>query len=174
MAIIIDTNCFANVFDKKSANHQEYKPVLDWIVSGKGLLVYGGSKYIAELKKSPKYLPIFRLLKEVNKVIIGNTENIDKIQAEIESVWKDENFDDPHLVAIVIDTKCRLICSEDKRSIPFVRNQKLYPKGFQAPSYYTGSRNKDLLCDNYIHDDIKPLHKLKKEGSSKVNKMLRD
>lgn len=172
MAIIIDTNCFANVFNRKSANHQEYKPVLDWIVNGKGMVVYGGSKYLFELKKVPKYLPIMRLLRDVNKVIVGNSENIDRIQAEIEANRVDEDFDDPHLPAIVIDTKCRLICSDDIRSIPFVRNRNLYPNGIQTPAYYTSSRNKNLLCDSYIHDDLKPLCKLKKEQSILVDRLL--
>lgn len=172
MAVIIDTNCFANVFNRKSVNHNEYRPVLDWVVKGKGLIIYGGTKYIQELKKAPKYLPIMRLLREVNKVLIGNLENIDRLQAEIEAKRVDEDFDDPHLPAIVIDTKCRLICSEDKRSIPFVKNRDLYPNGLQAPVYYTSSRNSDLLCDNYIHDDLKPLCKLKKEHANLIEKLV--
>ena len=172
MAIIIDTNCFANVFNRKSTNHKEYRPVLDWIVKGKGVVVYGGTKYIEELRKAPKYLPIMRLLREIDKVIIGNTENIDRLQAEIEANRIDVDFDDPHLPAIIIDTKCRLICSEDKRSIPFVRNRDLYPNGIHTPSYYTGLRNKNLLCDNYIHDDLKPLCKLKKEQANLVGRLL--
>jgi hypothetical protein len=174
MAIIIDTNCFANVFSRNSANHEEYKPVLDWIVKGKGFIVYGGTKYMQELRKTPKYLPIIRLLKDVGKVFVGNSENIDRLQAEIEVNKVDEDFDDPHLPAIVIDTKCRIICSEDKRSIPFVRDRDLYPNGFYVPVYYTGFRNKDILCDNYIHDDLKPLCKLKKEQVDLVNGLLGD
>lgn len=172
MAIIIDTNCFANVFNRKSANHNEYIPVLNWIIKGKGIIIYGGTKYLAELRKTPKYLPIMRLLKDVNKVHVGNHANIDRLQAIIERNRVDADFDDPHLPAIIIDTKCRLICSEDKRSIPFVRDRALYPNGFATPSYYTSSRNGDLLCDNYIHADLKPLCKLKKEQMRIVEKLI--
>jgi len=172
MAVIIDTNCFANVFNRKSANHNEYRPVLEWIVKGKGLIIYGGTKYIEELKKSHKYLPIMRLLKDVNKVFVGNLANIDRLQAEIEANRADIDFDDPHLPAIVIDTKCRVICSEDKRSIPFVKNRDLYPNGMFAPVYYTSSRNTDLLCDNYIHDDLKPICKLNKEQANLIEKLI--
>jgi predicted nucleic acid-binding protein len=172
MAIIIDTNCFANVFNRKSANHKEYKPVLDWIIKGKGVIVYGGSKYKNELKKAYKYLHILQLLRDIKKVHIGNSENIDRLQKEIEANRIDDDFDDPHLPAIVIDTKCRLICSEDKRSIPFVRDRALYPNGFQVPVYYTGLRNKNILCDNYIHNDLKPLCKLRKEQINLVNRLM--
>jgi len=172
MAIIIDTNCFKNVFNRKSAYHKEFKPVLDWIIKGKGVVVYGGTKYTLELKKVPKYLPIIRYLRDVNKVIVGNCKNIDRLQAEIEAKKVDNDFDDTHLPAIVIDTRCRLICSEDKRSIPFVRNRDLYPSGICPPVYYTGSRNKDLLCNKYIHDGFRHLCKLKKEQANSVRQLL--
>ncbi len=172
MAIIIDTNCFGNVFNRKSLNHKEFSPILNWIIKGKGIIIYGGTKYIEELKKAPKYLPIMRLLKDVNKVYIGNLENIDRIQASIEENIVDDDFDDPHLPAIVIDTKCRLICSEDKRSIPYVKNSELYPNGILVPSYYTSSRNSNLLCDNYIHKDLKPLCKLKTKQMKLVDNLL--
>ena len=44
MCIIVDTNCFAPVFDRKSEKHNQFAPVLEWIISGKGKLIYGGSK----------------------------------------------------------------------------------------------------------------------------------
>ncbi len=67
MCIIIDTNAFAPVFDRTSQNHAEFKPVLDWIVSGKGKIVYGGTKYKLELGKAYKYLKLFAEFKKINK-----------------------------------------------------------------------------------------------------------
>lgn len=172
MAIIIDTNCFANVFNSRSSNHAEFKPVLDWIIKGKGIIVYGGSKYKEELQKASKYLTIFRLLKDVNKVLIGDSNEIDRVQSEIENKTVDKDFDDPHLPAIVIVTKCRLICSNDSRSIPFVQQRELYPQGCITPSYYTGLRNSNLLCDEYIDDTLKPLCKLNKKQRNLIENHL--
>lgn len=160
MAIIIDTNCFAHVFKRNSDNHEEFKPVLDWILSGKGLIAYGGTKYFEELKKANKYLKILRLFKEQNKVIVGDREEIDKLEERNKELIKDEDFDDPHLPAIAIVTKCMLICSVDNRSIKHVKNNVLYPDGFSCPAYYTGQRNSDLLCDKYVHSCHKPLIKI--------------
>jgi len=160
MAIIIDTNCFANVFKRNSDKHEEFKPVLDWILTGKGLIVYGGTKYFEELKKASKYLKILRLFKEQNKVVVGDRNEIDKVEAKNKELINDEDFDDPHLPAIAIVTKCMLICSVDNRSIKHVKNPVLYPDGFSCPSYYTGKRNSGLLCDKYIHDCHKPLLKI--------------
>lgn len=172
MAVIIDTNCLANVFSRNSEKHKEFKPILDWILNGKGIVIYGGTKYISELSKTPKYIPILRFLKELNKVHIGNKENIDRIQSEIEAINDDPDFDDPHLPAIVIDTKCKIICSEDKRSIPFVRDRKFYPNDFTPPLYYTKFGNRTLLCEENIDDRLKPICKLKKDQLLLLDKIL--
>lgn len=173
MAIIIDTNCIANVFSPKTANHSEFKPVLEWILLGKGLMIYGGSKYREELKKTAKYLPIIRLLKDVGKAIEGAENDIDEYQLKVEELTDSEDFDDPHLPAISVITKCRIICSADTRSIPFVSDKKYYPKGFTTPVYYTSSTNKNLLTDNYVDKSLKPLCKLNKMNSERIKKLLK-
>lgn len=173
MAVIIDVNCLANVFSKNSARHSEFEPVLNWILKGKGLMVVGGTKYNAELAKLNRFLVIVRLLKEIGKVHLGNDEEIDAYQLKVEELRDTADFDDPHLPAIVVDTKCRIICSEDTRSIPYVTNSKYYPKGFKVPVYYTSSRNSDLLCDRYVDDSFKPLEKINKKKADRISNHLK-
>jgi len=173
MAVIIDTNCLADVFSKSASNHFEFQPVLKWVLEGKGFIVYGGTKYKNELKKASKYLTIFRELKSVGKVFEGNLKTIDEIQKEIEAKENDSDFDDPHLPAIVIDTKCRIICSNDTRSIKYVTNSKFYPKHFRTPVYYTSSKNKDILCDEYVDDSLKPLSKITKDQREALKRLIK-
>lgn len=172
MCIIIDTNCFANLFKTNSEKHSEFKPVLDWILKGNGKAVYGGSKYRDELSKAHSYLKIFGLLNRYNRTLKIDDVIVDKEQARIESLITDPDFDDPHLPAIVIASSCRLICSEDIRSIRFVRDTKLYSKPLRAPKYYTGKRNKGLLSDKNIPDVHKPVSRCKKEDSDILYKQL--
>ena len=84
MCVIVDTNCLASVFECKSENHPQFAPVLEWIISGKGKLIYGGSKYIGELSKARKYLKIINLLKNKGKAICVEKERVDKEQERIE------------------------------------------------------------------------------------------
>jgi hypothetical protein len=164
MCIIVDTNCLASVFDKSSAKHSDFEPVLNWILSGKGKLIYGGTKYLTELGKSRKYLKIIGLLNSrAKRVIIVDKEKVDQEQVRIESLITDNDFDDPHLPAIVIISKCMLICSEDSRSTKFVTRGELYPKGIIVPKYYMGFRNKDLLCNENIDKKYKPFTKCNKK-----------
>lgn len=169
MPVIIDTNCLANVFSKSSSRHPEFKPILDWIVQGKGMLVYGGSTYFKELRKTTKYLRILRLFKEQNKVIIGDKDAIDELEKKNKEIFPDKDFDDPHLPAIAFNTKCMIICSEDIRSIKYIKDSRLYPQGFSVPVFYTGKRNSDLLCDKYVHYCNKPLIKINNETKNALN-----
>lgn len=84
----------------------------------------------------------------------------------------DKDFDDPHLPAIVIVSKCKVICSCDTRSVKFVTLPQLYPKGIDVPKYYTSKRNIDLLSDKYVHNCYKPLNKCNKSDQESIAKLL--
>ena len=170
MPIIIDTNCFANVFSKNSAKHEEFAPVLEWVKSGSGKFVYGGTKYMKEIPA--KYLRILRYFNELNKTIKGDTSEIDEIELKNIELINDNDFDDPHIAAIVSVTKCRLICSEDTRSVKFIKNKILYPKHISVPKYYTGLKNKKLLVDKNIDKIHKPVLKLSKKQKSKLERNI--
>lgn len=173
MAIIVDTNCFARVFNRGCKEHAEFAPVLNWVVNGNGFLVYGGSKYLGELKKSYVYMKFFRLLRDLNKAFEFDRELIDKLTAEYEKKYGNKDFDDPHLPAIVTVSKCRLICSDDKRSIPYVTASYMYPKRFAVPSYYTGAKDSHLLVDRNIDRRLsKRKNLLSKKEKEIINKFI--
>ncbi|MGB1204290.1 MAG: hypothetical protein ACPG5B_01520 [Chitinophagales bacterium] len=173
MPIIIDTNCLANVFSAKSDRHEHFKPVKEWIISGKGLVVYGGTQYFEELKKNMKYAKILRLLKASGKAKVGDRTKIDELTKRNKAIFPEKDFDDPHLPAIAIVTKCLLICSEDMRSVKYIKNRQLYPSGFSVPVYYSSEKNANLLCDKYVHADNKPLLKINKAIQKKIYKNLK-
>lgn len=84
MCIIIDTNVFADVFTKESANHSDFEPVLNWIRKGYcGKIVYGGTTYKNELNQSKKYLTIFRLFSEVRRVVRIKDNLVDEKEEEL-------------------------------------------------------------------------------------------
>ena len=94
MCIIIDTNILNEVFNPKNQNHLEFKPVYEWIINGKGKVVYGGTKYITEIPK--KYLEIFKLLKTVGKAHLVNSESVDIAAASATEKIEHPDFDDQH------------------------------------------------------------------------------
>lgn len=152
MCIIIDTNAFASVFDCNSEGHSEFSPVLNWIRNGKGKIVFGGTTYRNELRRAKRYLGIIGELKKARRIVEVSNDEVDREQKRIESLVSHRDFDDPHLIAIVAVSRCKLICSSDKRAYRFIKRASLYPKAGMRPKIYSGSSNSDLLCDHNIAD----------------------
>ena len=157
MCIIIDTCSFSSVFNSSDSKHLEFKPVLDWLINGKGKIVYGGSKYKNELKNASRYIRLFLQLKKAGKTIEYNCEKIDKVEQILIKKNSNLDFDDPHLVAIVICTGCLLICTSDIRSHKFLKDNTIYPKSIKKPKIYSGVKNKGLLINKNIASICEPL-----------------
>ena len=154
MCIVIDTNTLASVFDSKSADHAEFKDVFDWIVDGKGKIVYGGTTYIRELSKT-KYLKLFTLYNKAGKAILVK-DNVDEETSSVSKMIQHPDFDDQHIVALLKVSGCKLICSGDKRAYPFFQHELFFSPASKRPKIYSGHRNKDLLTDSNIADICRP------------------
>lgn len=170
MCLIIDTCVFGSVFNNKAPTHEEYNPVHKWILSGKGKVIYGGSKYLNEL--SPKYVKMLILLGKMNKAIKLPNSEIDEIQKRLESEVDNPDFDDPHIMAMVMYSKCRIVCTQDKRSIKFLKDPSLYPKEVHVPKMYCSKANKDLLIDENISKICKPCSKPSKTESKALESLI--
>jgi len=148
MCIIIDTNALSAVFNPADRSHPEFEPVSNWILAGKGKIVYGGTKYTHELGKMGKYLPFFVELQKKNKLVRVDDVRVDGREKEIKKMKQHSGFNDEHLIAIVIESGCRLVCTEDKASLPFIKDPVFYPKNCKRPKIYSGKKqNKELLAD---------------------------
>jgi len=145
MCVIIDTNSFASVFNEKCSMHYKFKPIYDWIISGQGRVVYGGTRYKDELRRAGRYYGIFIELGKQRKTILVDDNKVDKRQEELIAIVKHRDFNDAHIIAIVTISGCRLVCSDDSRSYPFIRNMSLYPHGFKPPKIYKGLSSRNLL-----------------------------
>lgn len=148
--VILDTNCFSHVFNLRDEKHDDFSDFLNWLCFGTGYLVYGGSKYINELAKSKRYLKIFRILHQFNKAFVYNRSLVDEAMKHISDLVKNQDFDDPHLAAIVVVTKSRVICSVDERSFPYLKRKDIYPADIECPKIYTGNRCASLLSKKYV------------------------
>src|SRR5712691_1082194 len=131
MCIVIDVNALASVFNEKSKNHVEFSPIKKWIDEGKGFVIYGGTKYKAELQKSFNYLRLIRQMKDGGQAISIRDSVVDTFEAEVQKKTQGTECDDQHIIALLGASRCSLLCSDDKRSFRFVRNRQLYPQGMR-------------------------------------------
>jgi len=148
MCIIIDTNTLASVFDENSMFHSEFKPVYDWVKTGNGKVVYGGTKYLEELKT--KYLAVFLELRRNNRAIYVNDDQVDAEEAIVSAMIQHANFDDQHLVGLLRISGCKLICSLDGRAFPYFKHPDFFHPASNRPKIYSRLRHQDLLTNRNI------------------------
>jgi len=150
MCLVIDTCCLALVFDGGSKMHSKFVPVLEWI-NGKGRMIYGGTKYTAELRKAAKFLPYITELARTRKAVQIPNEVVDKIAAGLKEKCADPQFNDEHIVALVIASRCCVVCTDDNAAINYLKYANLFPEGMSRPKIYRGRNNhKKLCCDQHV------------------------
>ena len=165
MCLVIDMNTIPTVFNPSLQNHDKFKPVLDWLIHGKGKMVCGGTKYWKEFKLINKYIRFFNQLNKAGKVVKIDDNAVDQKMNELVGLCNDDDFDDPHIVALLIVSGCKVISSEDVRSYPYIKRREWYPKGSSIPKIYKSSsfgQASSILSDNNIASVCLPCLRLKK------------
>ena len=152
MCIVIDMNTLPAVFDEENQQHQTFVPVKNWILKGKGKMVYGGNTYKGELKKLSKFIPVLAELKKSRKIIEFDDAAIDlKEKAILQDLKtrginsKNKSYNDAHLVAIISFSRVKVICSLDKSSYRFLREIKYYQASTDRPVIYSNLKNISLI-----------------------------
>lgn len=148
MCIVIDADTLSCVFIDENNDHHEFSPIQDWIINGKGKMVIGGTKYDRELKAVKKLTKFIVELSRANKVRPVDSKLVDNKEKELIDKVHHRDFDDQHIVAIVVISGVNLICTNDKRAIPFLTS-KLFYSGRKAPKIYSSSKNSNLLTNKY-------------------------
>lgn len=146
MCIVVDACAFSRVFD---GDDPQFGPVKKWIFSGRGRMVFGGTSYIRELNRLKKYLPIVAELSRQGKVVRIKDGEVDVVEKRVKKLVKSTDFDDPHIVAIVDVSGCRLVCTLDARADRFLRDSSLYKKS-RRPSIYRSASHLHLLRNSNI------------------------
>lgn len=145
MSIVVDVNAFPSVFDPSNEDHAEFSPVKSWIERGEGFLLYGGTKFKAELLQSHRRVKLIRLMRDAGLAVEIDGAVVDQLEAEIKAKVSSDDCNDPHIIALLVAARCGLLCSQDKESYPFIKNRALYPRGAPRVRIYTGKRNANLL-----------------------------
>ena len=144
--IVVDADSLSRVFDKTNSEHAEYEPLYDGLFKhGNLTIAYGGKKYCTELEKASRYRKLFSELRTAGIVIPLDNVNVNLIEKNIMTRTKDTGFNDQHIIAIVIEGNCRIICSRDSEAYPFFQNKNLYPKRFKRPKIYKGLGSRSIL-----------------------------
>ena len=153
MCLVIDANCFALVFEPSTKNHDKFVPVLKWITEGRGRMIYGGTKYNTELGKATRILGIVKELSTQRRTVQLLSSTVDPIAEALKVKFPEPAFNDEHIAALVIVSRCCVVCTNDNVAVSYLKRLEVfsdYP-GVERPKIYKGHKShKDLCCDHHI------------------------
>ena len=153
MCLVIDTCCFGLVFEPKAERHRKFVPVLNWITEGKGRMIYGGTRYNTELRHATKVFGIVIELGKQRRTIKLANEKVDPIARALKRKFPERKFNDEHIVALVIASKCCVVCTDDDAAISYLKRPDVFSgyAGVDRPKIYKGHRSHaGLCCDQNI------------------------
>ena len=170
MCIIVDSCALPKVFRTSDKGHKQFSTVCNWIVNGDGMLVYGGTKFKDELAGDHKWFVKFlRLLQDHGKAICADTKKVDDRQIKVQGLVADPDFDDPHLIALIGVTGCKLVATTDKRAEKFLLDKRLYPKGIAVPAIFKdAAKHSALLAAQNVGKCCCPKRKLNKKAKAQL------
>lgn len=145
MAIVIDVNCLARVFNSSNVEHAEFIAVRAFVETGVGRVIYGGTDYKRELSEARKYLVIITELRKSGRAILIRDDVVDEIAKMVTKGTVGTDCDDPHIIALLAASNCALLCSVDKRSYRFVRDRCFYAKKNVRVKIYSSAKNTGIL-----------------------------
>jgi hypothetical protein len=132
------------VFGKKRGG---FLPVWNWIYEGRGRMIYGGTKYNRELRDWGM-LPLLKELSSGGKVVHIPNATVDSIAAALKERFPEPAFNDEHIVALVIASRCRVVCTNDNPAISYLKRPEVFSghQGVERPKIFRGRRDHIRLC----------------------------
>lgn len=113
MCTVIDANTFAYFCNSHSAMYSDFQPVRDWIENSHCKIVYGGTDYQNHLDNDKKFLGYLMEQGRKGKIERLNKDEVDSVRDVLKGNYTRADFDDHHIVAIVLLSRCKLVCSRD-------------------------------------------------------------
>jgi|SRR5580698_3852956 hypothetical protein len=146
MCLVIDANCFKLVFSKTTNG---FAPIKAWIYDGSGRMIYGGTKYNRELVDGGM-LPLLKELSTLRKTAHIPNATADAIAAELKIKFPETKFNDEHIVALVIASRCRIVCSNDKTAIEYLKRVDVFAGygGVKRPKIFRGHVKHATMCSD--------------------------
>lgn len=150
MCIIADPPIFAPMLNPKDPEHGDFSPIFHWVMNGHGKFVIGGEQYTQELSRISGVLSVIVQLERMGKIIRTKKDVTDNEVVLVKTIKPVIDFDDPHLVALVRLTGCRVVCLRDRRAHRHLKDATLYRAPGARPKLYTCAKNKYLLSKRYV------------------------
>ena|ERR1035438_8339861 len=147
MCLVIDSCCLTRVFNGRNSEHKPFAPVLEWVRTS-GRMIYGGSKYIKELRELTEIFGLVTELRRSRRAIQIPDAVVDSIALDLKERFPEKVFNDEHIVALVIASRCCVVCTHDKAAMAYLKRKDVFHpyQGLSRPKIYSGLKNNHKLC----------------------------
>ncbi len=152
MCLVIDTCCLSRVLNQDNREHHHFVPIFDWLINGDGSLIYGGTKYNAELRRADgRILEVLKNLERRRHMLKLDDSKVDAVALTFKARVTDRRFNDEHLASLVIVSGCRIVCTKDDIAIFHLKRPELFsPYNRKRPKIYSSNANRKLCCGQNI------------------------
>lgn len=113
MCVVVDADTFAYFTNPISSRHKEFQPVVKWVRSSNSKFVYGGKTYGDQLDKYKGFRDFLTRMWQEGKTHKLNHKEVDDIENALARTITGPDYNDHHIVAIVLISRCKLVCSMD-------------------------------------------------------------
>ncbi len=113
MCTVIDADTFSYFCNSDSAMYSDFQPVRDWIENSNCKIVYGGMDYQNHLNNHKKFLGYLMEQSRKGKIERLNNSEVDRVTDVLKENYTSTDFDDHHIVAIVLISRCKVVCTRD-------------------------------------------------------------
>ena len=151
MCFVLDVNSFHRFFDPSCQGFYDFEPLHDWLYQKNGTkLVYGGTTNLKEISRLKKYGGYLVELRKISKFVQIDSKLVDEETEKIKDIVNSNDFDDPHIIALLAISGCLLFASYDLRADKYVKRKDLYPKNTPRRSIYRTRQHSALLTIDKI------------------------
>lgn len=111
MCVVFDTDTFGEVSDN---SNEDFEPLRNWISRERHTVIYGGSEYLRQLRKSGPFRRYLRGLEKTGQIHTLNGQVIDRTAVFLANRFISKNYNDHHIVAILLISGCKVVSSHDQ------------------------------------------------------------
>ncbi len=167
MCTVIDADTFSYFCNPDSARYSDFQPVRDWIENSSCKIVYGGTDYENHLKNHRRFLKHLTEQERKGKIKKLCRVEVDRATSVIEGSFSGIDFNDHHIVALVLISRCKLVCSIDSGLKNLIDEcysssgrttikRQLRIGDFRKPSIYSGRGSVSTLRRRTSSDNCGP------------------
>jgi hypothetical protein len=97
-------------------------------------------------------------LRKLGKAVRIDDGIVDRRAAELKAQFPEAAFDDEHIVALVLISRCCVVCTVDNTAMTYLKRKDIFSTepGGKRPKIYCGHKgNENLCCNEHVADICK-------------------